>query len=120
MGACFCGIPALGIRAVKAGEDLSLLTTWPENAWTGAHMLLATPEELCGFSIGVVERDKTYFNLLVSEPLKYAIETGRRTIDLGAACDEAKRLRGAEPVALTCYLRPIHWKAKGAVRFRRW
>lgn len=108
------------VLAKHFGDDLILLTAGPDDDWTGAHVILATPEEFCGFSIGVVERDKTYFNLLVREPLKLAIETGRGLIDLGAACDEAKRSRGAEQVPLSCYLRPLNGKAKLAVRMRRW
>ncbi len=98
------------------GEDLTLIAAGDEAEWTGACLLLASENEYCAQSIGVLKRDHTYFNLLVHEPLRRAYATGRQRVDLGAACEEAKRRRGATAVPLSAYLRPVSERCALLVR----
>lgn len=88
-------------------ENLVLFATGTDREWTGACLLLASEHEFCALNIGVRERDHTYFSLMIHEPLKLAYATGRREIELGVECAEAKRRRGAVAVPLTAYLLPI-------------
>lgn len=92
------------------GDSLLVIASGTEEEWTGANVLLTTENELCCQAIGVHERNLTYFNLMFHEPMRIAYERGWRQIDLGAGCDEAKRRRGADPVPLTAYLKPISRK----------
>lgn len=96
------------ILAQEYGEEnLVLLAAGTEQEWAGACLLLASEREFCALSIGVRERDHTYFSLMIHEPVKLAYATGRREIELGVECAEAKRRRGAEAVPLTAYLLPV-------------
>ena len=91
--------------ALACGDQLTLIVAGTEQDWMGASLLLSNPTEYCALSVGVKNRDHNYFSLLIHEPLRLAYQTGRKQIDLGAACDEAKRRRGA--VATPLYFRPI-------------
>lgn len=96
-----------------------VLLAGPEGARTAALAIFESGDELDLFHIGVRDRDRTYFDICFTQPIRRAYELGVERVNFRPAGGQAKTLRGCRRVPTHYCILPLTARARGSVRVVR-
>ena len=112
---------AYACSGIQTALMLNSLAAWPillagdEGVWRSATCMLTGRDSLNVFHVGGRARDRSYFDVTYTEPIKIGYGTGLKTINYRPSGGHTKTLRGCQQVRTTYYIKPLTLKAKALI-----